>query len=174
MAKSGKAKNARRPSRAAQKKAAPRRVRPVPAGYHTATPYLTVRGAAEAIEFYKKAFGAVEQARLPGADGKLMHALIRIHGDAVMLVDEMPQWGALGPKALKGSPVTLHLYVEDVDAAVKRAVDAGAKVTMPVADMFWGDRYGKIEDPFGHHWSLATHKRDVSMDEARKAMAEMK
>jgi uncharacterized glyoxalase superfamily protein PhnB len=85
----------------------------------------------------------------------------------------MPQWKVFGPKSLKGSPVTLHLYVEDVDAAVKRAVDAGAKVTMPVADMFWGDRYGKLEDPFGHQWSLATHQRDVSMEEAKKAMAEM-
>jgi uncharacterized glyoxalase superfamily protein PhnB len=149
-------------------------VKPIPDDMHRVTPHLVCAGAAQAIEFYRKAFGAREEARLPGPDGKLMHAVVRIFGDAVMLVDEMPQWGALGPKALKGSPVTLHLYVEDVDAAVKRAVDAGAKVTMPVADMFWGDRYGKIEDPFGHHWSLATHKRDVSMDEARKAMAEMK
>ena len=99
-----------------------------------------------------------------------MHAMIRIGDSAVMLVDEMPEWGALGPKALKGSPVTIHLYVEDVDAFVARAVKAGAKVTMPVADMFWGDRYGKIEDPFGHHWSVATHVRDVSMEEAQQAM----
>lgn len=148
-------------------------VKPIPNDMHRVTPHLVVGGAAQAIEFYKKAFGAVEEARLPGPDGKLMHAMIRIHGDAVMLVDEMPQWNVFGPKSLKGSPVTLHLYVEDVDAAVKRAVDAGAKVTMPVADMFWGDRYGKIEDPFGHQWSLATHKRDVSMEEAKKAMAEM-
>lgn len=148
-------------------------VKPIPNDMRRVTPHLVVGGAAQAIEFYKKAFGAVEEARLPGPDGKLMHAMIRIHGDAVMLVDEMPQWNVFGPKSLKGSPVTLHLYVEDVDAAVKRAVDAGAKVTMPVADMFWGDRYGKIEDPFGHQWSLATHKRDVSMEEAKKAMAEM-
>jgi uncharacterized glyoxalase superfamily protein PhnB len=102
-----------------------------------------------------------------------MHAAITIGGDTVMLVDEMPQWGALGPKALKGSPVTIHLYVEDVDAFVARAVTAGAKVTMPVADMFWGDRYGKIEDPFGHHWSVATHVRDVTPDEMQKAMQQM-
>ncbi len=146
-------------------------VKPIPDGMHAVTPHLVCAGAAEAIEFYKKAFGAVDEGRLPGPDGKLMHAMIRIGGSAVMLVDEMPQWGALGPKSLEGSPVTLHLYVEDVDAAVKRAVAAGAKVTMPVEDMFWGDRYGKLEDPFGHHWSVATHKRDVTDEEMKKAMA---
>ena len=149
-------------------------VKPVPDDMHRVPPHLIVKGAAQAIEFYRKAFGAVEEARLPAPDGRIMHAMVRIHGDAVMLVDEMPEWGALGPKSLKGSPVTLHVYVEDVDAAVQRAVDAGAKVTMPVADMFWGDRYGKLEDPFGHQWSLATHKREVSMEEARKAMEEMR
>lgn len=146
------------------------KVKPIPDDMHRITPHLICAGAAKAIEFYKKAFGAVEEARLPGQDGRLMHAVIRIHGDAVMLVDEMPEWGALSPKSLKGSPVTLHLYVEDVDAFVKRALDAGAKLTMPVQDMFWGDRYGKIEDPFGHHWSVATHVRDVSLEEAQKAM----
>jgi PhnB protein len=146
------------------------KVKPIPDDMHRITPHLICAGAAGAIEFYKRAFGAVEEARLPGQDGRLMHAVIRIHGDAVMLVDEMPEWGALSPKSLKGSPVTLHLYVEDVDAFVKRAVDAGAKLTMPVQDMFWGDRYGKIEDPFGHHWSVATHVRDVSLEEAQKAM----
>jgi len=150
------------------------KVKPVPEDMHRITPHLICAGAANAIEFYKKAFGAVEEARLPGPNGRLMHAVIRIFGDAVMLVDEMPEWGALSPKSLKGSPVTLHLYVEDVDAAVKRAVGAGAKLTMPVADMFWGDRYGKIEDPFGHHWSIATHQREVSLEEATKAMEAMK
>ena len=150
------------------------KVKPIPDDMHRITPHLICAGAANAIEFYKKAFGAVEEARLPGPNGRLMHAVIRIFGDAVMLVDEMPEWGALSPKSLKGSPVTLHLYVEDVDAAVKRAVGAGAKVTMPVADMFWGDRYGKIEDPFGHHWSIATHQREVSLEEATKAMEAMK
>ncbi|HJQ62402.1 MAG TPA: VOC family protein [Burkholderiales bacterium] len=144
--------------------------KPIPEGMHSVTPHLVCAGAADAIDFYKKAFGAVEEARLPGPQGKIMHAMIRIGDSAVMLVDEMPEWGALGPKALKGSPVTIHLYVEDVDAFVARAVKAGAKVTMPVADMFWGDRYGKIEDPFGHHWSVATHVRDVSMEEAQQAM----
>ncbi len=120
--------------------------------------------------FYKQAFGAVELGRLPGPQGKLMHAMLRIGDSAVMLVDEFPDFGSFGPKSLKGSPVTIHLYVEDVDATVKRAVAAGAKITMPVDDMFWGDRYGKIEDPFGHHWSIATHIRDVSPEEMQAAM----
>ena len=149
------------------------KVKAVPDGMHTVTPHLICAGAADAIEFYKQAFGAVEEARLPGPDGRIMHAMLRIEGSAVMLVDEMPEWGAVGPKTLKGSPVTIHIYVQDVDAFVQRAVKAGARVTMPVADMFWGDRYGKLEDPFGHHWSVATHVREVSMEEARKAMGEM-
>ena len=149
------------------------KVKPIPEGMHSITPHLVCAGAAEAIEFYKKAFGAVEGARLPGPDGKLMHAMIRIGDSAVMLVDEMPQWGALGPKSLEGSPVTIHLYVKDVDAVVKRAVSLGAKVTMPVDDMFWGDRYGKLEDPFGHHWSIGTHKRDVTAEEMQQAMRDM-
>jgi PhnB protein len=145
----------------------------IPQGMHSVTPHLVCAGAAKAIEFYKQAFGAEEGARLPGPDGRLMHASVKIGDSQVMLVDEMPEWGALGPKSLKGTPVTIHLYVEDVDALVARAVKAGAKVTMPVADQFWGDRYGKLEDPFGHHWSVATHVRDVSMEEAQKAMREM-
>ena len=149
------------------------KVKPVPDDMHTVTPHLVCAGAADAIDFYKRAFGAVEEARLPGPGGKIMHAMVRINGSAVMLVDENLEWGMLGPKALKGTPVTIHLYVEDVDAFVARAEKAGAKVTMPVADMFWGDRYGKIEDPFGHHWSVATHVRDVSMEEAQQAMQKM-
>jgi uncharacterized glyoxalase superfamily protein PhnB len=145
----------------------------IPQGMHSVTPHLVCAGAAKAIEFYKQAFGAEEGARLPGPDGRLMHATVKIGDSQVMLVDEMPEWGALGPKSLKGSPVTIHLYVDDVDAVVARAVKAGAKVTMPVADQFWGDRYGKLEDPFGHHWSVATHVRDVSMEEAQKAMRAM-
>jgi uncharacterized glyoxalase superfamily protein PhnB len=142
----------------------------IPEGMHSVTPHLVCAGAADAIEFYKKAFGAVELTRMPGAQGKLMHASIRIGDSTVMLADEMPEWGSLGPKALKGSPVTIHLYVDDADAFVARAVKAGAKVTMPVDDMFWGDRYGKLEDPFGHHWSIGTHVRDVSPEEMRQAM----
>jgi uncharacterized glyoxalase superfamily protein PhnB len=145
----------------------------IPDDMHAVTPHLVCAGAADAIEFYKKAFNAVEAGRLPGPQGKLMHAMIRIGGSAVMLVDEMPEWGSFGPKSLKGSPVTIHLYVEDVDAVVARALVAGAKITMPVADMFWGDRYGKVEDPFGHHWSVATHIRDVSPEEMQQAMRQM-
>jgi len=147
--------------------------KPIPNDMHSVTPHLVCAGAADAIDFYKKAFNAVEVGRLPGPQGRLMHAMIRIEGSAVMLVDEMPEWGALGPKALKGSPVTIHLYVDDVDAVVACAVAAGAKITMPVADMFWGDRYGKLEDPFGHHWSVATHIRDVSPEEMQQAMEQM-
>jgi len=146
------------------------KVKPIPEDMHSITPHLVCAGAANAIEFYKKAFGATEKARLPGPDGRLMHAAVRIGDSTVMLVDEMPEWGALGPKALKGSPVTIHLYVDDVDAVVARAVKAGAKVTMPVADQFWGDRYGQLEDPFGHRWSVGTHVRDVSTQEMQKAM----
>ena len=146
------------------------KAKPIPDGMHTVTPHLVCAGAAEAIAFYQKAFNAVEVMRMPAPDGKLMHASVRIGDSAVMLVDEMPDHGMLGPKALKGSPVTIHLSVEDVDAFVSRAVAAGAKVTMPVADMFWGDRYGRIEDPFGHHWSIATHIRDMSPQEMQQAM----
>jgi PhnB protein len=149
------------------------KVKAIPDGMHAITPHLVCAGAADAIEFYKKAFNAVEETRMPGPNGRLMHALIRIGGSAVMLVDEMPEWGSLGPKALKGSPVTIHLYVEDADAAVARAVSAGAKVTMPVADMFWGDRYGQLEDPFGHRWSVATHTRDMTPEEMMAAMQSM-
>ena len=147
--------------------------KPIPNDMHTVTPHLVCAGAAEAIEFYKKAFNATEGGRLPGPQGKLMHAMIRIGDSSVMLVDEMPEWGSYGPKSLKGSPVTIHLYVENADAFVKRAVEAGAKITMPLDDMFWGDRYGKLEDPFGHHWSVATHMRDVTPEQMREAMAKM-
>jgi PhnB protein len=148
-------------------------VKKIPEGMHSITPHLVCAGAAKAIDFYKQAFGATEQGRMPGPDGRLMHAAVKIGDSTVMLVDEMPEWGALGPKALKGSPVTIHIYVEDVDALVARAVNAGAKVTMPVAEQFWGDRYGKLEDPFGHHWSVATHVRDVTPEEMKKAMQQM-
>jgi uncharacterized glyoxalase superfamily protein PhnB len=149
------------------------KVKPVPDGMHTVTPHLVCAGAADAIEFYKKAFNAVERGRLAGPQGKLMHAMIRIADSAVMLADEFPECGSFGPKSLKGTPVTIHIYVDDVDAFVKRAVDAGAKITMPLDDMFWGDRYCKLEDPFGHHWSVATHIRDVSPEEMRQAMQKM-
>ena len=147
-------------------------VNPIPEGMHSLTPHLVCAGAAEAIEFYKRAFDAVELGRIPAPDGKLMHAMVRIGDSTLMLVDEFPQYGSVGPKALKGSPVTIHLYVEDVDATVKQAESAGAKVTMPVADMFWGDRYGRVEDPFGHQWSVATHTRDVTPEEMKQAMGQ--
>ncbi|SAK64225.1 glyoxalase/bleomycin resistance protein/dioxygenase superfamily protein [Caballeronia temeraria] len=147
-------------------------VKPIPEGMHSLTPHLVCAGAAEAIEFYKRAFGAVELGRMPAPDGKLMHAMVKIGDSTLMLVDEFPQFGSVGPKALKGSPVTIHLYVEDADATVKQAEAAGAKVTMPVADMFWGDRYGRLEDPFGHQWSVATHTRDMTPEEMKQAMAQ--
>jgi len=149
------------------------RVQPVPDGMHTVTPHLVCAGAADAIEFYKKAFNAKEMARMPGPQGKLIHACLRIGDSPVMLVDEFPEWGALGPKSRGGSSVTIHLQVQDVDAVLAQAVAAGAKITMPVADMFWGDRYGKVEDPFGHSWSVATHLRDVSPEEMQQAAQEM-
>lgn len=146
-------------------------VKPVPEGMHTVTPHLVCADAAKAIAFYQQAFNATEMMRIPGPGGKLMHACVRIGDSLVMLVDENPQWGCLGPFALKGSPITIHLQVEDVDAVFDQAVKAGAKITMPVADMFWGDRYGRVEDPFGHHWAIATHIRDVSPEEIRQAAA---
>ncbi len=144
------------------------KVKPVPDWMHTVTPHLICAGAADAVEFYKKAFGAEELLRLPGSEGKLLHACIRIGDSALMLADEFPEWGSVGPKSLEGSPVTIHLQVEDVDGFVARAVAAGAKLTMPIDDMFWGDRYGRLEDPFGHHWAVATHIRDVSPEELRE------
>jgi len=148
-------------------------VQPIPAGMHSLTPHLVCDDAAAAMEFYKAAFGAVELVRLPGPNGKLMHGSVRIGDSTLMLVDEAPEWGTLGPKSLKGSPVTVHLYVIAVDVTVAQAVAAGAKVTMPVADMFWGDRYGMLEDPFGHRWSVATHVRDTTHEEMRQAMVKM-
>jgi uncharacterized glyoxalase superfamily protein PhnB len=148
-------------------------VKPIPEGMHTLTPHLICDGAADAIEFYKKAFNAVETTRLPGPNGKLMHASLKIGDSTLMLADEMAECGAVGPQSLKGSPVVIHLYVEDVDAVVARAVAAGAKLTMPATDMFWGDRYGQLDDPFGHRWSVATHKRDLTPEQIREEMSKM-
>lgn len=133
------------------------------------TPHLVCADAAEAIDFYTKAFGATEMIRIPCSNGKLMHACLSINGSAVMLADESKEHGMLGPRSLNGTPVTIHLNVPDVDAFFNRAVNAGATVIMPVADMFWGDRYGIIEDPFGHRWSIATPQRQLSMDELLEA-----
>jgi PhnB protein len=150
------------------------KVKGVPDGMHPVTPHLVVAGAAEAIEFYRKAFGAVEEMRLPAQNGKIMHAMIRINGAGLMLVDEMPEWGAFGPKSLKGSPVTIHLQVENADALFAQAVKAGATVTMQIGDAFWGDRYGCLQDPFGHLWSIATHMKDLTPAEIAEAMKSMK
>ena len=141
----------------------PKRVKPVPEGYHTVTPYLTVRGADRAIDFYKRAFGAKELMRMRGPDGKrIMHAEIQVGDSIVFLSDEHPEMGSRSPESLGGVPGYLYLYVDDVDGTFKRAVDAGAKALMPVADMFWGDRFGKLADPFGHEWGLSTHKEDLT------------
>jgi uncharacterized glyoxalase superfamily protein PhnB len=144
-------------------------VKPIPEGMHTVTPHLVCAGASDAIEYYKKAFGAVECARMPGPGGKLMHAMIKIGDSFVMLADEFPEFGGTGPKTLKGTPVTMHLQVVDADAMFKRAVDAGATVRMPIADQFWGDRYGVLIDPFGHSWSVATHIKDMTAEEMMEA-----
>jgi uncharacterized glyoxalase superfamily protein PhnB len=145
----------------------------IPRGYHTVTPHLTVRGAAEAIDFYTRAFGARERGRMPGPDGKaIMHAELQIGNSIVFLADEFPDMGCRAPRTLGGVTGTLHLYVRDVDQAFQLAVAAGAEVRMPVTDMFWGDRYAKVADPFGHEWGLATHKEDLSAREiGRRAEA---
>jgi uncharacterized glyoxalase superfamily protein PhnB len=137
-------------------------VQPIPEGMHSLTPHIVCRDAPAAMDFYIRAFGARDGGRLAGPDGKLMHGLLWIGDSALMLVDENPAWGMQSPLSLEGTPVVLHLYVEGVDAALARAVEAGATLTMPAADMFWGDRYGQVRDPFGHQWSIATHIRDVS------------
>ena len=142
-------------------------VKAIPDGMHSLTPYLTCAGATDAIEFYKKAFNAVEVSSVPNAQGKVLNAQVRIGDSLLMLMDEFPEFGGLGPKSLKGSPVAIHLQVEDVDAVVKQAVAAGAKITMPIKDEFWGDRFAMLEDPFGHKWSVATHTRDVSPEEMK-------
>jgi PhnB protein len=136
-------------------------VKAIPEGYHSITPYMTVRDAARAIEFYKRAFGAVEKGVHKGPDGKIMHADLRIIDSIFMLADEDRQFGSVPPRSAGGSGMGLHLYTEDVDSAFDRALKAGATVEMPVGDMFWGDRYGKLVDPFGHKWSIGTHTRDV-------------
>jgi uncharacterized glyoxalase superfamily protein PhnB len=147
-------------------------VQPIPEGYHTLTPYLTCRDAAGAIAFYKQAFGAVERAVMHTPDGKVMHAELKIGDSIVMIADEFPEFGSLSPQSTGGSGAGLHVYVEDVDADFDRAISAGGTVLMPVADMFWGDRYGRLLDPFGHKWAMATHVRDMSLEEIDEAQEE--
>jgi PhnB protein len=146
-------------------------VKPIPDGYHAITPYLIVSGGAKALEFYARAFGAIERERMQDPSGKIRHAEISIGDSRVMLADEHPEIGALGPATIGGSPVSIHLYVEDVDAVVGQAVAAGAKLTRPVADQFYGDRAGGITDPFGHHWHIATHKEDLTSAEIHRRAA---
>lgn len=142
--------------------------KPIPDGYHTVTPYLTVHNAAQAIDFYKAAFDATELNRMAASHGKIAHAELKIGDSVIMLADEMPGSDCRSPQALGGTSCGVFLYVKDVDAVYNKAVAAGAKSTMPPADMFWGDRYGKVADPFGHSWSLATHKEDVAPDEMKR------
>jgi PhnB protein len=143
--------------------------KPIPDGYHTVTPYLVVRGAEKAITFYQTAFGAEELVRMPSPDGKLMHAEIRIGDSVVMMADEFPEMGSKSPDALGGTSSGLMIYSDNVQQLWDRAVKAGAVVEMPLAEMFWGDRYGKLRDPFGHSWALAQHVRDVTPEEMAEA-----
>src|SRR5947199_637611 len=145
-------------------------VKSIPEGYHSVTPYLIVRGGADAIEFYKKAFGAVELFRFPSPDGKVGHAEIKIGDSPIMMADEYPEMGYKGPQSICGSPVRLMIYVEAVDSVFKQAGGAGATVKEALQDKFYGDRMGTVVDPFGHVWHLATHKEDVSMEEMRERM----
>ena len=147
-------------------------VKPIPAGYHTVTPYLIVKGAARALDFYRSAFGAVELVRMPGPGGAVMHAEIRIGDSMIMLADEVPEMGYRGPETLGGSPVSLALYVESVDELFARALAAGAKVVRPLQNQFYGDRSGTLSDPFGHTCTLGTHVEDVSPAEMQRRMAE--
>ena len=148
-------------------------VQPIPEGYQRVTPYLHVDGAAAAIEFYKTVLGAEERMRMPGPDGKIGHAELQFGDSVVMLADEFPDMGALGPKSVGGTPCSLHLYVEDVDSVFAQAVAAGAKELRAVDNQFYGDRSGSFEDPFGHHWNVATHVEDVSPEEMAKRMEAM-
>jgi PhnB protein len=145
-------------------------VKPIPDGYHSVTPYLIVKDAAGAIEFYKKAFGAKELMRLNGPDGKVGHAELKIGSSPIMIADEAPQMGARSPQAFGGSPVSFYLYVPNVDALASQAVAAGAKVIRPVKDQFYGDRNGTFEDPFGHTWTIGTHMEDLTPEEINKRM----
>jgi len=147
--------------------------KPIPDGYRTVTPYLHIKNAVAALEFYKNAFGATETFRLMTPDGRLGHAEIRVGDSMIMLAEEFPEFGCKGPQAFGGSPVELYLYVEDVDTFFQQALAAGAKELKPVTDQFYGDRSGQIEDPFGHLWWVATHKEDVTMEDLQKHLREM-
>lgn len=153
----------------------PTKVQPIPNGYEGATPYLIIKGAAKALDFYKKGFAAIEEMRVPGPAGTIGHAEIKIGGARIMLADEFPEMGAKSPQTIGGSPVSIMIYVEDVDSFVKRAVSAGAKLLRPLENKFYGDRAATLEDPFGHQWHFSTHVEDVPPDEmAKRAEAFMK
>ena len=149
-------------------------VKPIPDGYNTVIPYLIIKGASEALEFYKKAFGATERMRMPGPGGKIMHAELEMGDSVIMLADEFPEMNAVSPVTLKGTAVGLHLYVEDVDKIFAQAVAAGATVERPLTNQFYGDRSGSVIDPFGHRWYLTSHVEDVSEEEMKRRMEEMK
>src|SRR5258706_11286925 len=153
-----------------QKGAIAMAVKRVPDGFHRVTPHLVVRNVAAAIDFYKKAFGAVERVRMPGPDGKVIHAELQIGDSRIFLNDEFPDVGAVSPLGFKGTAVTLHLYVQDADTQFKQAVDAGAAVVMPLADQFWGDRYGLVKDPFGHQWSIGSPMEDLTPAQMNEPM----
>ena len=159
--------------KAPAKKVAAKKVRPIPTGYHAVTPYLSIRGAAQAIDFYKKAFRAKELMRINGPEGKLGHCEIQIGDSRIMLADEYESMQFLGPQSRGGTTVQIHLYVPDVDTTVARAAAAGGRVVRPVEDQFYGDRAGAIEDPYGHRWHIATHIEDVSMAEAKRRAAKL-
>jgi len=148
-------------------------VRAIPEGFRSVTPHLIVNDGEKALELYQRAFGAEEQCRMPGPDGSIMHAEIKIGDSMLMLASEFPNFGVYGPAHYGGSGVTVHLFVEDCDAAMKRAEEAGCTVTMPAEDQFWGDRYGKLQDPFGHQWSIATHIEDLTPEEMQERAAKL-
>lgn len=166
--KATKGKKARPAAKAGKPKSAP----PIPPGFHTVTPILVVRGAAKAIEFWKRAFGAKERFRMDAPDGRIGHAEIQVGSSILMLSDEFPERGSLAPAGGANPPVNFYLYVTDCDKVFQQATQAGCTVKMPLMDMFWGDRFGTLQDPFGHVWSVATHKRDVSPEEMAKAAKE--
>lgn len=166
-------RKAKKVSKKVVRKAAKKKVRAIPKGYSSVTPYLAIQGAAQAIDFYKKVFGALELMRMPGPQGKLGHVEIKVGDSRIMLADESEQMNFRSPKAHGGTPVHIMVYVKDVDATVAKAIASGARMMREVQDMFYGDRTGSFEDPFGHFWHIATHVRDVSMKEMQRAAEAM-
>ena len=162
----------KRKAKASKKVRKVKKVDPVPKGYHTVTPGLAIRNADQAIEFYKKAFGAKEKSRMSGPDGKIMHAEIMIGDSRIHVGEEMPQMGHHSPQSLNGTTASLHIYVKNADKVFEQALAAGATAAMPIGEAFWGDRYGQVIDPYGHRWGIATHQKDMTEKEMRKAAEE--